>query len=238
MAIYITQRAFDTAAQLHQQGQVLDAWKTLARYGDHYAALAAHVLEGKWSLMNCVRLAHWQLTAPDHPAGGSMWEVIAYKAQEHYFRALSEYRNHRGDYCLPDSRQIEQTYLNAVTELELPARCVIHLCANRLTTPINRRAEALARFIFSILPLPFRKTLPNPNMLTDWFEVATDKATRLGRRGIDNSPQQSPDSYLKNLWLLARSISKGGLIYMAGNVGLRPRIVYPKLADTITSCVS
>jgi hypothetical protein len=241
-ATIVTPKAFHETEALANSGKTIDAWKNLAAHGDQYANAAVHVLSFQWSMLNCVRAAHWNLTVPQHPIGGEVWNDIASHALRNYLsfveknrasheQELGEKLSDHHPMPLPNTKQIEASYMAAVAEVNVRKganvnpRCIIHLAGNRFTTPPNKIVE---RIVHAVAPWvgPWKRVFRNFTM-PDWEKVACRDFGDLGARMRHDSDQMSPDNYVSNAFVLGRAFVTGMAKYYRGVYNARSRQIAP-----------
>lgn len=105
-------------------GQVAEGWQDLATVGDAYAGAAAHVTGDSTAYFQSLVQANWDRSAGPQAYTQHFQEV----AETHLGNYLNHIEQHGG--MLPDSSDIEASYLQAVTQHGLPPETAIDLVIN------------------------------------------------------------------------------------------------------------
>jgi hypothetical protein len=129
---------FVTQAQSHLlQGNVAKMWKALADGGDAYAFAAYNVVSDQDNLVRSITEAYWQRVI-GYGIGSEQWNKVAHAhAQTYLFMIDEKSKNSDPDHAdkkiLPDTHDIEESYLQAVRACGLPDHLVIDLALNSVT---------------------------------------------------------------------------------------------------------
>lgn len=212
---YITPAALSRALELHNQGKTLDCWSHLKDAGDAYARIAHHVFSGAPSWLNAVRQDHWRRTT-GYAFNDPIWQEVGARAQGYYLYLVSRgetVKDGETKYRLPNTRNIEGSYIQALRDLKISNACLMHIAANQFSTPINRIFEGAAKGLACVMPNAIAQRLRRFDM-PDWHEVVGMQFGSLGDRGFDNSPNRTNVSYLRNMWNIGVSAVAGTITYL------------------------
>lgn len=140
----IPKEVLDKARKYHEAGDLEKAYETLAEAGDDYAKAAAKIVgEGPNIFKDTVEKL-WE----NYKEGSveDKFRDVATQHQQQYLDLIQNGKNSEGTFELPDTFEIEKSYLKAVEAHGLPDFLAVDLLINTVNEGVNAALDSVSKF--------------------------------------------------------------------------------------------
>ena len=132
MALVIDPDVWNTANGFINVGNVEMAWKTLADAGDSYAARAYDIIAQPDSLFARLVQVQWAENASPEQIEQN-FDLVALQHVSQYLADIED----SGEFRLPNTEQIEQSYSTALADHNLSQLCAVDAMFSKLDYHVN-----------------------------------------------------------------------------------------------------